>query len=171
MSTAHLSDPEILRTFRRRLTEIVAEGHAALGGGGNDVVRIEDWLRSDQQAYWKRQVRDREEAYQAARREWLVAEAEVRAPASRGPRRESSIEERVAMDKARRRRDEAEEKLVVVRKWLLRIERDCAPLVHVCRSSDLALHELGAKADRRLHELIDGVETYLAIQNPGSSNA
>ena len=171
MSTARLSDPELLRTFRSRFAEILAEGHAALGGGGNDVVRIEDWLRSDQQAYWKRQIRDREEAYQTARREWLVAEAEVNAPTSRGPRRERSIEERLAMDKARRRRDEAEEKLEVVRKWLLRIERDCAPLVHVCRSSDLALHELGAKADRRLGELIAGVEEYLALQNPRTGNA
>ena len=171
MSTAHLSDPELLRTFRRRLAEILAGGRAALGGSANDVVRIVDWLRNDQQAYWKRQIRDREEAYQAARREWLVVEAEVNAPASRGPRRASSIDERVAMDKARRRRDEAEERLEIVRKWLLRIERDCAPLVHVCLGGDLALHELGAKADRRLNGLIAGVEEYLELQNPGAGDA
>ena len=171
MSAAHLSDPELLRIFRNRFAKILAAGRAALAGGGNDVVRIEDWLRSDQQAYWKRQVRDREEAYQAARRVWLVAEAEVNAPAGRGPRRESSLDERIAMDKARRRRDEAEEKLELVRTWLLRIERDCAPLVHVCRSSDLALHDLGAEADHRLATLIAGVEEYLAHQNPRVDHA
>ncbi len=162
MSGADLADPEIPRIFRRRLVVFLEASAAAFGGGANDLARTLDWLRAEQQPYWKRRIRETEDAYQQARRAWLDAESEVRsAGQNRGPHKESSFEERLVMDRARRRRDEAEEKLAMVQKCLIRLERDGAPLVHQCRAADFALHDLGAKAVARLDQLAEAVDRYL----------
>ena len=167
MSAADLSDPEVIRGFRQQLAGFLANTAAAISGSDREVTRVLDWLRSDQQAHWKRQIRVREEAYQAARRVWLDAESEVRASHnSRGVERQSSIEERLAMDKARRSRDEAEERLALVRRWLIRLEQECAPLVHQCRDHDLSLRDLGGRAVRELDRLAERIDAYHA-QRPG----
>ncbi len=164
MSGANISDPEVIRIFRRRLAAFQQTCSAALGGSAGDFVRVQDWLQSDQQGHWKKQIAKREELYQAARRTWLDAEAEVRASHnSRGIDKQSSMEERLLMERARRSRDEAEEKLAVVRRWLIRLGQECGPLIHQCRDHDLALHDMSDKAVARLDQLADRVETYLAL--------
>lgn len=164
MSGAHLSDPEVVRHFRRRMAIFLQTCSAALGGSAGDFVRVQDWLHSEQQSYWKKQIARREEVYQAARRTWLDAEAEVRASHnSRGIDKQSSMEERVLMDRARRSREEAEEKLAVVRRWLIRLQQECGPLIHLCRDHDLALHEQGARALSRLDQIAERVEAYLDV--------
>jgi len=106
----------------------------------------------------------REEVYQVARRQFLSAEAEVvNAAHTRGPSRASSMEERIVMDKARRRRDEAEEKLATVKRSLIRIDQECEPLVQTCQSIDLALRDMGEKALNRLERMADRVQEYLDI--------
>lgn len=164
MSGANIADPEVVRIFRRRLAAFLQTCSAALGGSAGDFVRVQDWLHSDQQGYWKKQIARREEIYQAARRNWLDAEAEVRASHnSRGIDKQSSMEERLLMDRARRSREEAEEKLTVVRRWLIRLGQECGPLIHLCRDHDLALHDQGARALSRLDQLADRVEAYLDV--------
>lgn len=164
MSGANIADPEVIRIFRRRLLAFQQTCTAALGGSAGDFVRVQDWLQSDQQGYWKKQIGKREELYQAARRTWLDAEAEVRASHnSRGIDKQSSMEERLLMERARRSRDEAEEKLAIVRRWLIRLGQECGPLIHQCRDHDLALHDMSAKAVARLDQLADRVETYLDL--------
>lgn len=162
MSGANLADPEVVRRFRRQLATFVQTCSAALGGSAGDFTRVQDWLQSEQQGHWKKQIAKREELYQAARRTWLDAEAEVRASHnSRGLDKQSSMEERLLMERARRSSDEAEAKLAVVRRWLIRLGQECAPLIHQCRDHDLAVHDQGAQALSRLDQLAEQIESYL----------
>ena len=169
MSGADLSDPAVIAAFRVRLIAFLQSGASAIGGGANDLSRALDWLRGEQLAHWKRLLREREEVYQAARRVWSDAEADVRTSGqTRGPRKDSSFEERLTMDKARKRRDEAEEKMEAIRRCLIRLERDGAGLVHRCRGHDLALQHKGAKAVARLDQLLEKVGDYLSVRPPGT---
>jgi hypothetical protein len=162
VSAANVQDPQVIRELREQLATFLRAAAAALGGRANELARMRDWLRGEQQSQWKRELVKREEAFQVARRQWLEAEAEVTNPMnSRGPRRASSMEERVVMDRARRRRDEAEEKLATVRRCLIRLDQECEPLVQQCQSIDLALRDLGDKALHRLERMADRVQDYL----------
>jgi hypothetical protein len=161
MSSADLVDAQVIRDFRSKLAKCVTLATSALDGSDGDLRRVLDWMQGEQLPYWKRQLRDREELFQHARRTWLEAENEVRGGLnSRGPHKASSTEERVLMQKAQRRRDEAEEKLASVRSLLIRIEQDCSPLLAQCRDHDLALRELGDRALAKLARLAGDIDTY-----------
>lgn len=161
MSGADIANAQVIRDFRMKLARFVTATGAALGGSDNDLRSVQDWMQHEQLPYWKRQLRDREEVYQQARRAWLTAEDEVRGGInSRGPQKPSSGEERVVMQKAQRRREEAEEKLASVKRWILRIEQDCSPLLHQCRDHDLILAELGERALHKLDRMASEIDTY-----------
>ncbi len=163
MSSADIGDPESIRIFRFQLAKFLQVCATALSGSDTELSKVSDWLRVEQQAHWKKQIRIREEAYQEARRVWLVAENDVKyGHSSRGPAKHSSIDERVLMEKARRKREEAEERLALVRKWMLKVEQDGAPLVHQCTDQDLALRDLGGKALAQLDRLSAALATYHA---------
>lgn len=161
MSRADLADVQVIRDFRLKLAAFVQATGASLGGSDADLRRVQDWMQGEQLPHWKRQLREREDAYQSARRAWLEAENDVRGGMnSRGPQKPSSTEERVLMQKALRRRDEAEEKLASIKRWMIRIEQDCSPLLHQCRDHDLALRELGERALTKLDQLSTDIDTY-----------
>jgi hypothetical protein len=164
---ADLRDPGVLR-------DLANAGQAAQSNIGNaldaavaELARVLEWLRGEQLAHWKRQLARREECFQEAKRAWIAAEGEVRrAPHSRGPAKHSSWDERKAMDKARAARDEADEKLVAVRRWILRLEQEGHPLALACRSHHLALREQSQAVQQRLRSMSEAVHDYLAATLP-----
>jgi hypothetical protein len=164
MSSANISDPQIIRDFRARMTTFMEICESALSGSASELSRVRDWLRADQQSFWKKQVIKREEVYQTARRLWLEAEGDASGGINkRAPAKPSSMEERITMDRARRHRDEAEEKLTLVRRWLLRLDQDGEPLVHQCQSHDLSLRDQCRHAIAQLDRLADQVHAYLDL--------
>ena len=164
MSSARLTNPDAIRDFRMHMVSFKEVCESALSGSAAELSRVRDWLRIDQLVHWKKQLIKREEVYQTARRMWLEAEGDtVGAMNKRGPAKPSSMEERILMDRARRHRDEAEEKLALVRRWMLKIEQDGEPLVNQCQSHDFALREECTKAITQLDRLFDQVHEYLAV--------
>jgi hypothetical protein len=164
MSSARLTNPDAIRDFRMHMVSFKEVCESALSGSASELSRVRDWLRIDQLSHWKKQLIKREELYQTARRMWLEAEGDtVGAMNKRGPAKPSSMEERIVMDRARRHRDEAEEKLALVRRWMLKIEQDGEPLVNQCQSHDFALREECTKAIVQLDRLFDQVHEYLAV--------
>lgn len=163
MSRADLADAQVIRDFRLKLAAFVKATGASLGGSDGDLRRVQDWMQGEQLPFWKRQLREREDIYQHARRAWLEAENDVRGGMnSRGPQKPSSTDERLVMQKALRQREEAEEKLASIKRWMIRIEQDCSPLLHQCRDHDLALREMGERALTKLAQLAIAIDTYHA---------
>ena len=161
-SGADLADPSLIRDFRGQVGRFVNLAAGALGGAGTEVDKVREWLLGEQSTLWKAQVRKREEAFAEARRRFQQAQSEVElAQRGRGGGKQSSDEERLEMRKAKRRLEEAEEKLALIRRWAQRLEQDGAPLVHQAKMHDLALRELGSHAMLRLDRLADAVQAYL----------
>ncbi len=164
MSGADLARHDVIRDFRAHLARFLHAAATALGGSGGELHRVRDWLWNVQRPYWQNQLRHRHEAYAAARRTWMDAEIEVRqAASSRGPRRQDATDERFAMERARRARDQAEKRCTTVRYWLARLDRDGAPLAHTCQGHDLALARAGAQALAQLERLAGHIDAYLAL--------
>jgi hypothetical protein len=164
MSGASVSGPDIIRDFRAQLLAFQKMAAAALSGRANELIRLREWLRYEQLPVWKKTLVKREELYQNAKRNYLNAEAEVtRAMNSRAPGKPSSIEERTEMNKTKRLKEEAEEKLATIQGWLLRIDREGEPLVAACKNHDLDLHERCEKASHQLEHLAERVQNYLDV--------
>jgi len=96
----------------------------------------------------------------------MAAADEMRHP-GRGSGRASAEDERVAMDRARARRDEAEERLAAIRTWVNRLNSDGGGLVHRCRSAALALDDDAQRAIATLDALAAAIATY---QVPGPTS-
>lgn len=167
MSSANLSDPTVLRDFRRHLGEFLRDGHSALGGVVNQFYQVEEHLRGELQAHWKSQQRRREEVYGTARLAYLAAKAEVDAnQRGRGGGRQSCDEERMDMNKAKRHLDEAEDKLAMIQRWLLRLRQDGEPLVARCRNHDLGLDDLVTRGMQSLEQKATSIEAYHDVSMP-----
>lgn len=165
MSQARLSDPQIIRDFRQRLSGFLGACATGLGGVPGDFAHVLDWLRGQQLGHWKKQLQRREEVYSTARLAYLEAESDVAASRrGRGGGRQSSDDERRTMNRAERLRDEADEKYRAVQRWIQVLEHEGSDLVHQCRNHDLALRDLGAQALLQLDRLAGQVDAYLDIQ-------
>jgi hypothetical protein len=70
---ANISSPDVIRRFRARFVEFDSDCRRALEASRGEVVRIEDWLRREQTAFWKSQLRKREEAVEKAKRDYMSA--------------------------------------------------------------------------------------------------
>ena len=170
MSSADVRDPLVIHDFRMALARFRKTCDSSLGGHATELARVKDLLRTDLAPHWKRQVTSREEAYQAARRAYLEAEGDIRDSESRrgAAGKQSSIDERIAMDKARRRREEAEEKVVHIGKCIMRLDKEGDALIAQCNSHQLALSEVLSSAISRLDQMHDRILDYLDASKAGS---
>ena len=159
---ADLKDPAIIRDFRGRLARFQQQVAAAMDGAPTALDRALDLLRSEIGPHWKRELAKRQELYAQARRAYVEAEAEVKANGRRGAvDRSSAADEQRDMNRAQRRCEEAEEKIKLVRTWLMRLEGDGKDLLARCRDHDLALHELTGKGLAQLDRLAERIDEYL----------
>ncbi len=162
MGSADLKDPAIIRDFRGRLARFQQQVAAAMDGAPSALDRSIDQLRNELGPRWKKELGKRQELYAQARRKYLEAEAEVKANGRRGAvDRSSAADEQREMNKALKRCEEAEEKIRLIRTWLMRLEGDGKDLLARCRDHDLALHDLTIKGLAQLERLAERIDEYL----------
>ncbi len=160
--SAHLSDPAVIRDFRARLLRFQQAADSAMAGAPTALQRALDHLRSELAPRWKKDLGRRQELHTEARRRYLEAESEVKANGRRGAvDRTSAADEQRDMHRARRRVEEAEEKLALIQTWQSRLEGDGKDLLAKCRDHDLAIQELSGKALTQLDRLANLVDEYL----------
>ncbi len=161
MATANISGPEVLKRFRHRFVKFDDECRQALGAVNGDVARIVEWLRREQLAHWKRQLRKREEMVQSFRLEYLSATQE-----DKYHRKSSGVDERKRLEKAKRMKTEAEDKIQLVKKWSMVIESKSGTLLRPCSSLSTTLEIKTPRALARLDKMLDSLDNYL---RPGAS--
>lgn len=167
---ADISDPGILRTFRAGQLRFQQQMEGALDAAPTRLSKAQERLRLELAPFWKREVVKRQDAYAAARRRWLEAEADVRA-GSEGRRgaieKPSSIDERREMLKAQRRLEEAEAKLEAVRTWTTRLDVEGKDLLGKIRNLGLSLGQQCREANAQLEAMATRIDEYLAAGGGG----
>jgi hypothetical protein len=154
---ANINSPEVIRRFRARFVEFDADCRRALEGSRGEVSRIEEWLRREQTAYWKAQLRKREEAVEKAKRDY--ASARYNDGGFQG--KKSSVDEKKALDKALRLKAEAEAKLAAIKRWLLSIDKQVADVYGACLSLSSLLDATTPRALSRLDGMLDSLDEYM----------
>lgn len=131
--SARVNSLDAVKALHAALARYGPEAQEALGAAEMEIRRIFDFLHN-QLNHWQRQVEKRQEDVNRAKADLTHARA------IRQGERSGYVEQEIALRKAQNRLREAEEKVVVTRRWLLHLPQ--------------AIHEYEGPA-RRLAGLLD----------------
>jgi len=112
--SARVYSIDALKALHSALSRFGPEAREALGAAEIEIRRISDYLQ-DQFQHWQRQVEKRQENVNRARADLAHARA------LRLGERTGYVEQEIALQKALRLLREAEEKVVVCRRWILQL--------------------------------------------------
>jgi len=159
---AHIRSPEIIQRFRHRFVEFDEQAHRVLDTVAGDLGSVTAWLKGEQLRYWKAQQRRRHEEMKEAWREYVNARY-----GDRRMGKPSCVDERLAYERAKRRKEEAEAKIEKVKGWSAALEREAERLMPACRRFEGMLLSETPKALARLDHMLDHLEEYLRPSAPG----
>ncbi|HTU21755.1 MAG TPA: hypothetical protein VMG10_27200 [Gemmataceae bacterium] len=112
--SARVSSLDAIKALHAALVRYGPEAQEALGAAEIEIRRVFDFLH-DQLKHWQRQVEKRQEDVNRARADLTHARA------IRQGERSGYVEQEIALRKAQNRLREAEEKVVVTRRWLVHL--------------------------------------------------
>jgi len=160
-----VDDLEVFRRFRAAMLKFSQSASQALSSADGEITRMHGWLATEQTAYWQGQFKKRTEAVAAAR-EAVRAKKMFKDPSGKPY---SSIEEEKALSRCLVAVEEAQRKLLAIRKAIPKLE-DEAQLYRggVTRlwgdtSDDIP------KAVALLDRLATRLEEYIQMQAPVSA--
>jgi len=154
--SAHINSPEIVKQFRNHFVLFDKACRQSLSGVRGDLQKTTQWLQREQLLHWKKELRKREEALQLAKREYERALREDRRSAH-----STAVDAKIALGKARRRKEEAETKLQSVKKWARFLHLKTGELMGPCMALSGQLESLTPRALARLDNMVESLEEYL----------
>jgi hypothetical protein len=156
--SAKITSLAALEAFRAELVVYVSQMQPVIDEIGSDVTRMKFWLENEQCEFWEHQL---------CRRRRKLEEAEAELFNTRLSRmQDSSTAAQFNAQRARRAVQEAEEKLVRIKKWSREIETLADPLVKQIGQLQGFLTVDLDKAVSRLTEIIKQVEDYTRMTPP-----
>jgi hypothetical protein len=161
---AYVGSIGAVRDFRAALVSFAQEAREAIGSYDMEVRRTLDWLLESQPKYWMHEVRKCEDRVTEAKIE-LERCRNSKLPGGETP---ACMEERKALERARGRRQYAEEKVESVRKWGYVAQREEAEYAgranQLSGMFDADLPQAIAVLDRVMTML----ESYMALNHQGA---
>jgi hypothetical protein len=162
-SQARVASLDRVEEFRAAYAKFGDAARQALLGVDLEIRRMLEWLEKDIVAYWKGEIRRREEKVNEAK----AALHRKRITAAFG-NTVADTDELVQLRKAKARLEEAEEKLKAVKQWYLAVEQE----INEYRAPAQVLGNLlDADVPRSLSSLtrmLETLESYLQIRAPSA---
>ncbi|HEY2841950.1 MAG TPA: hypothetical protein VGJ26_22515 [Pirellulales bacterium] len=162
---ANVHSIEALDRFRAALVSFGEGADLSLTMIRMELDRFVDWLEHDQLKYWQHEIRLREDRVGEAKTDLHRCLAAT-IDAGRTP---SCYQEKKALELAKRRLEEAQEKLAAVRRWIPPVRQ--AVLEYRMRAEPLASALLGdvPKAVLLLQRLTAQLASYLELSAPNAA--
>lgn len=154
--SARIDDPDVIRQFRIRLAAFDDACRNALLGVDAGVKRTSEWLKGEQQHHWKKELRSAENAVNIATGDFNRARL-----SSTGAASNAVLDAKKVLDKAKRRKENAETKLDATKRWAVRLTADLEKPLTAVRSFEILLDESTPKALSRLDRMVEKLEDYL----------
>lgn len=161
---ARILATEAMGEAREALAEFAETVGRILTGVDADIQRTSQWLQHDRPAYWKHQIRQRED--EVLRAKAAIASKQLAA----APEPASVVEERKALDRAKRRLEEARKRQEATRKWAVVFEREA--MLYKGAAQPLRAMVAGQIPAGliQISRMMESIEQYLAIR-PAPSEA
>lgn len=162
--SANVQSIDALDRFRAALITFAESTDLGLTMIRMELDRFVDWLEHDQLKYWQHEIRLREDRVNEAKTDLHRCLAATVDP-NRTP---SCYQEKKALELAKRRLEESQEKLEAVRRWIPPVRQ--AVLEYRMRAEPLASALLGdvPKATRLLESLARQLASYLELSAPSA---
>jgi hypothetical protein len=149
---ANISSIDALEAFRADLIQYVEKARVALEDAEGEVRRMRSWLDVDRTGHWGRELKQRTKQLEQA-------EAELYNVTLTSPQ-ESHAFQKMAVLKARRRVEDAEDKMRVLKHWRQTFDNRTTPLL---RQLDPMFFQVGRHIPKGIHALgesIKALQTY-----------
>src|SRR5262245_28381988 len=161
--TARVTSLDAVKEFRETLVIFCENVRAGLCANEMESRHILDWLLSQQPAYWSRQLRERQEEMAQAQTDLH----QVKLRRAQGARVDD-IEQKKALERAKERVEEAEEKLVKVKRWGRLVQQSIDE--YQTRARQLADRVEGnpPRSVVFIDRVIASIESYLRVAPPSS---
>jgi hypothetical protein len=163
MSTqAYVNSFEAVRDFRAALVVFLHEAREAITSHDLEVRRTLEWILNVEPQRWQQQARVCDEQVVEAKIE-LERCRYSKLPGGESP---SCIEERKALERARHRRDYAEQKIESIRKWGHALEHDAAEYAGRANQLGSMLDVDLVAAIALVDRVLSSLEAYAGLKAP-----
>ena len=160
---AHITDVAALEEFRRALIRFREEIGVAIAEADSEIKSTFIWLERDRMLHWRRAVPRFEEELTSAKTALFRKEMQTMGTGQRP----STIDEKKAVERHKRRVEEARERLEFTKRWLGTLERNVSlfkgAMAPVSAMYDRELPD----AIQRLRNMTLALEAYLATPTVG----
>ena len=117
---ADVSDIDAIEQFRARLVRFCEAANAAISAADAEVAGTLTWLESEMVPYWKKAVRDATREVTDAKTKWREKALFKDATGAR----HSAVDEKVLLDRALRKLEDAQARQAAARQQLIKLRRD-----------------------------------------------
>lgn len=160
---AEVKSVEAIESFRSALVLYVSRARPVLDEAGGDVLRTRTWLEMDQRVHWEEQLKRRLRVLEQAQQSLFSARI--------SNLRDESAAEVLAVHRAKRQVEEAEEKLRVIKRWGREFENRVQPLLKQIEKMHTLLANDLPKATAHLAQLVKTLDFYAETPTPQPANA
>src|SRR5947207_7746569 len=153
---AQVTSVEAIEAFRSCLILFLSKARPALEEVMNEVVRTRAWLQTDQRVHWEKENK-------VKRRELEQAQAELFS-ARVSNLQEASALQQMAVQRAQRAVQHAEDKLRLLKKWERELDNRSEPLLKLVEQLHGFLSTDMVRAVAFLTEMIKTLQAYAEVQ-------
>jgi hypothetical protein len=155
---AQVTAIEALDEFRASLIVYLSKARPTLEEVSADVLRTRLWLENEQRTHWENEVRRRHKALEQAQAELFSARL--------SNLRKESAAEVMAVHRARRLLDEANSKLLALKRWLREFDAAAQPLLKQMEKLHTVLANDMVKGIAYLTQAVDTLDAYAGMKAP-----
>ena len=159
---ARIDDLDVSKSLKAAIWKFAETANVALTDAESEMNRALMWLENEQRAFWEGQLRKRadlvERAKEAVRMKKIFKDS--------AGRQQSAVDEEKALKIALRRMEEAEQKIVSVKKFTQKLRKEMMMYKgHVQRFATSVQNELPL-ASAQLDSLLDKLQQYVGLAVP-----
>jgi predicted ATPase len=158
---ANVTAVDALEAFRAELVLYISKARPTIEEVSGDVLRMRLWLENDQRTYWENQLRRRTRELEQAQQALFSAQI--------ANLREESSAEVNAFHRAKRARDEADDKLRTLKRWNRDFENQVQPLVKQTEKLHTLLTRDLVQAIAYLAQAVTTLDAYAGTPPPSVS--
>ena len=160
---AQITSVEAIESFRGKLIVFLSQARSVLDEAANELSRTRLWLQNDQRDLWAGELRLRNRKLEEAKQELFNARL--------SQFQDSTTFQIMAMQRAQRAVQEAEEHLLSLKKWDRELENRAAPLMKQTEQLQGFLGTDMTQAVAYLDQALKALEAYRMAAAPRTKNS